>query len=139
MAPHPLAAGDGTLACYLSREACAHVLRVLLHRRQALVAHFMTLIDSPLHFKPRVRGGVRGRGSAGAGSDRAGGVEAIVCAKAIATGCAPPTINYNEPDPDCDLAYTPNTAAELGDITHAASGNLGFGGHNAALSFRKLR
>ena len=68
----------------------------------------------------------------------AGGVEAIVCAKAIATGSCPPTINYNEPDPDCDLDYTPNAAKSLGEITHAASGNLGFGGHNACVSFRKL-
>lgn len=58
--------------------------------------------------------------------------------QAIVTGVVPPTINYNDPDPECDLAYTPNEAATLGDITHAASGNLGFGGHNACLSFKKL-
>ena len=43
-----------------------------------------------------------------------------------------------EADPECDLDYTPNAAKTLGDITHAASGNLGFGGHNACVSFRKL-
>jgi len=67
----------------------------------------------------------------------AGGIEAAVCVKMLATGDVPPTINYNEPDPDCDLDYVPNTAAHVEAPTAAISDNLGFGGHNAALVFKR--
>ena len=66
----------------------------------------------------------------------AGAVEAIVCVKALTDGIAPPTINYKEPDPDCDLNYTPNKAKE-GNYEVALSSSLGFGGHNACLAFKR--
>ena len=67
----------------------------------------------------------------------AGGVEAAVCALAIKHGVIPPTINYETPDPECDLDYVPNTAREK-KISLALSNSLGFGGHNATLAFRPL-
>lgn len=67
----------------------------------------------------------------------AGAVEAAVCAKTIATGIIPPTINYHNPDPECDLDYTPNNHA-LADIKFAISENMGFGGQNAAIMFKKF-
>ena len=66
----------------------------------------------------------------------AGAIEAAACCKAIQTGVAPPTINYEEPDPDCDLDYVPNQARPHA-IDVAMSNNSGFGGHNASLIFRK--
>jgi 3-oxoacyl-[acyl-carrier-protein] synthase II len=66
----------------------------------------------------------------------AGAVEAIACLIALKTGEIPPTIGYKEPDPDCDLNYTPNKKAKA-DVDLAVSTSLGFGGHNAALVFRK--
>ena len=67
----------------------------------------------------------------------AGGVEAAVCCLAIHHGVIPPTINYENPDPDCDLDYTPNVA-KTRKVDVAVSNNLGFGGHNASLVFRRL-
>jgi len=67
----------------------------------------------------------------------AGGVEAIVCAMAIKKGILPPTINYENPDPNCDLDYVPNTAREA-TVRAALSNSLGFGGHNATLCFKKI-
>ena len=67
----------------------------------------------------------------------AGAIEAAVCAKTIETGIVPPTINYEHPDPDCDLDYVPNVARES-DVKVAISTNLGFGGHNGALLFKKM-
>ncbi|MBM4152327.1 MAG: beta-ketoacyl-ACP synthase II [Kiritimatiellaceae bacterium] len=66
----------------------------------------------------------------------AGGVEAIACVMAIKEGIIPPTINYETPDPDCDLDYVPNVARKM-DVRVALSNSLGFGGHNATLCFRK--
>ncbi len=66
----------------------------------------------------------------------AGAVEAIACVVALQTGEIPPTIGYKEPDPDCDLNYTPNKKVKA-DIDLAISTSLGFGGHNAALVIRK--
>lgn len=63
----------------------------------------------------------------------AGSVELIVCILAINNGVVPPTINYEVPDPDCDLNYTPNQAVERKIFT-AVSNTFGFGGHNAVLS-----
>lgn len=65
----------------------------------------------------------------------AGAVEAIACAFALQNGVIPPTINYENPDPDCDLDYVPNTAREV-KIKTALSNSLGFGGHNATLCFK---
>ncbi len=67
----------------------------------------------------------------------AGAVEAIVCIKALQEGILPPTINYETPDPDCDLDYVPNTARRL-SIQTAMSNSFGFGGHNACLILRKM-
>jgi 3-oxoacyl-[acyl-carrier-protein] synthase II len=66
----------------------------------------------------------------------AGSIEAIISVKAIETGIVPPTINYETPDPDCDLDYTPNVKREA-KIDTVLTDNLGFGGHNAALVFRR--
>ncbi|MCX7024305.1 MAG: beta-ketoacyl-ACP synthase II [Spirochaetes bacterium] len=66
----------------------------------------------------------------------AGAVEAIVCAMAIIDGFYPPTINLANPDPACDLDYVPNVGIH-GKIDAAASGSLGFGGHNGVLVVRR--
>jgi len=65
----------------------------------------------------------------------AGAVEAAFCALAIHEGFVPPTINYETPDPECDLDYTPNEGVSM-PIRAALSTSLGFGGHNGALTFR---
>jgi 3-oxoacyl-[acyl-carrier-protein] synthase II len=67
-----------------------------------------------------------------------GGIEAIACVLAIQRGFYPPTINLDHPDPECDLDYVPNTA-QYGEITAAASGSLGFGGHNGVAVFKKYK
>ena len=67
----------------------------------------------------------------------AGAVEAIITIKALQSGILPPTINYNTPDPDCDLNYIPNKAIEK-NINYALSNAFGFGGHNASLLFKKF-
>ena len=65
----------------------------------------------------------------------AGALEAAVCAMAIDEKFVPPTINYENPDPECDLNYTPNTGVQR-DIRVAVSTSLGFGGHNGVLVFK---
>jgi len=66
----------------------------------------------------------------------AGSIEAVISVKAIETGIVPPTINYETPDPECDLDYTPNVKREA-KIDTVLTDNLGFGGHNATLVFRR--
>lgn len=66
-----------------------------------------------------------------------GGIELILCIKAIQNSVVPPTINLETPDPDCDLDYTPNEAKER-DITYAMSNSFGFGGHNASIIVKKF-
>ena len=66
----------------------------------------------------------------------AGAAEAVVCVKALQEGIIPPTIGLEEPDPECDLNYTPLKAQEE-DIELALSTSLGFGGHNACIAFKK--
>ncbi|MFN7134063.1 MAG: beta-ketoacyl-ACP synthase II, partial [Myxococcales bacterium] len=66
----------------------------------------------------------------------AGGVEAVISAMAIARGVLPPTINYNTPDPDCDLDYVPNQAREV-RVDAVMSNSFGFGGTNAVLVFKR--
>ncbi|MEL6109592.1 MAG: beta-ketoacyl-ACP synthase II [Planctomycetota bacterium] len=61
-----------------------------------------------------------------------GGIEAIICCKSIETSIIAPTINLDDPDPECDLDYTPNTAGQR-DIQVAMSNSFGFGGHNACI------
>jgi 3-oxoacyl-[acyl-carrier-protein] synthase II len=65
-----------------------------------------------------------------------GGLEAIACILAMRDGFFPPTINLDNPDPECDLDYVPNKA-QYGEINAAASGSLGFGGHNGVVVFKK--
>ena len=68
----------------------------------------------------------------------AGGIEAIATTFAIHHGMLPPTINYEKPDPDCDLDYVPNHARKQ-EVEVALSNAFGFGGTNATLAFRKFR
>ncbi|TET41148.1 MAG: hypothetical protein E3J66_05765 [Dehalococcoidia bacterium] len=68
----------------------------------------------------------------------AGAVEAIFTVLTIRDGIIPPTINYDTPDPECDLDYVPNVARK-GEVNTAISNSFGFGGFNATLLFRKLR
>jgi len=67
-----------------------------------------------------------------------GGLEAIVCVLAIKEGIIPPTINYEQPDPDCDLDIVPNNARKA-EVDVALSNSFGFGGHNATLVFKKYQ
>lgn len=66
----------------------------------------------------------------------AGAFEAFVCVKAIQTETVPPTINYETPDPECDLDYVPNEARRM-PINVTMSNSMGLGGHNACLIFRR--
>ncbi|MFC4386846.1 beta-ketoacyl-ACP synthase II [Gracilibacillus marinus] len=68
----------------------------------------------------------------------AGAIEAIACVKAIQESIAPPTINYETPDENCDLNYVPNEAKEK-EINVTLSNSLGFGGHNVSLIFKKFQ
>jgi 3-oxoacyl-[acyl-carrier-protein] synthase II len=68
----------------------------------------------------------------------AGGVEAVVTVLALRHGLLPPTINYETPDPECDLDYVPN-AARKAEVEVAISNGFGFGGTNATLAFRRWR
>ena len=65
----------------------------------------------------------------------AGGVEAVICALACQNGLIPPTINYSDPDPDCDLDYAVNGVVER-DVSVALSNSFGFGGHNVCLAIQ---
>lgn len=67
----------------------------------------------------------------------AGAIEAVICAMAIERGAFPPTTNYGETDPECDLDYVPNIARKQ-DVNVAMSNSLGFGGHNATIVLKKL-
>jgi len=67
----------------------------------------------------------------------AGGVEAVLCVLSIHNGLIPPTINLDNPDPECDLDYVPHKARKV-DVTYAMSNSFGFGGTNACLLFKKF-
>jgi 3-oxoacyl-[acyl-carrier-protein] synthase II len=67
----------------------------------------------------------------------AGGLETAICALAVAEQVMPPTINYETPDPECDLDYVPNQARP-GPIRYALSNSFGFGGTNGALILKRL-
>ena len=67
----------------------------------------------------------------------AAGIEAIVCCNSITTGKLHPTINYENPDPACDLDYIPNKAIEK-EVKYALSNSLGFGGHNGVVIFKNF-
>lgn len=68
----------------------------------------------------------------------AGGVEAVAVVKMLETGKIHPTVNQEEPDPECDLDFVPNKAIEL-DVEYAISNSFGFGGHNSSILFKKWR
>lgn len=67
----------------------------------------------------------------------AGAIEAAICALVITRGVVPPTINYENPDPECDLDCVPNQARTV-PVTGAISNSMGFGGHNGTLAFRAM-
>ena len=77
------------------------------------------------------------KGATGHCLGAAGAVEAIFCTLAVDRGMLPPTINYEEPDPACDLDYIPNEAREA-DVRTAVSNSFGFGGHNATIVIRRF-
>jgi 3-oxoacyl-(acyl-carrier-protein) synthase len=62
----------------------------------------------------------------------AGGLEAVICVKTLQDGILPPTINYENPDPECDLDYVPNVARPA-KVQNVMSNSFGFGGHNASV------
>jgi 3-oxoacyl-[acyl-carrier-protein] synthase II len=68
----------------------------------------------------------------------AGALEFVVSSLVVRDGVIPPTINYTNADPECDLNYTPNAAAQR-DVEFALSNSFGFGGHNVALAVKKFR
>jgi 3-oxoacyl-[acyl-carrier-protein] synthase II len=68
----------------------------------------------------------------------AGALETLICAKVITEGIIPPTINLNDPDPECDLDYTPHTARKA-DVRVTLSNSFGFGGHNACIMLRRYQ
>lgn len=68
----------------------------------------------------------------------AGAIELIVSVMALRNGIVPPTIGLDEPDPECDLNYTPNKAVET-ELDIAISNSLGFGGHNGCVAIRKVK
>ena len=76
------------------------------------------------------------KGATGHCFGAAGAVEAVFTTLAVVDRKAPPTINYTEPDPDCDLDYVPNEARDLPDLRVAVSNSFGFGGHNASIVVR---
>jgi len=67
----------------------------------------------------------------------AGGIETMACALVIQNGIIPPTINYEFPDPDCDLNYVPNKAINR-EVNVAMSNSFGFGGHNATIVLKRF-
>lgn len=77
------------------------------------------------------------KGSIGHMLGAAGAAEAVATVLALREGIVPPTINLDEPDPECDLDYTPNKPVRA-ELTIALSDSLGFGGHNSCVAFRKF-
>jgi 3-oxoacyl-[acyl-carrier-protein] synthase II len=77
------------------------------------------------------------KGATGHCLGASGAIEALICAFAVQRDVVPPTINYEYPDPECDLDYIPNESRER-KTDVALSNNFGFGGHNACLVFKKF-
>jgi 3-oxoacyl-[acyl-carrier-protein] synthase II len=77
------------------------------------------------------------KGATGHMLGAAGAVEMAICAKSIQTNVVPPTINYDYPDPECDLDYVPNTAREM-QVNAVINNSFGFGGHNATIVAKKF-
>lgn len=76
------------------------------------------------------------KGALGHSLGASGGIEAVILCKTIETGTIAPTINLDNPDPECDLDYTPNVAKQA-EVKLAMSNSFGFGGHNACVVFAK--
>ena len=114
-----------------------------LHKKgleaQREVAHARQAVAVSLGAQPReiifTSGGTEANNLAVLGG--AAAVEAIACVMAIRDGVVPPTIGYQEADPDCDLDITPNRAVEM-PVNVAISNSLGFGGHNACILIKKV-
>ena len=68
----------------------------------------------------------------------AGGIESMFCIKAIHEGIIPPTINLDNPDPKCDLNYTPNQSMKR-EVNYALNNSFGFGGTNSSILFKKYK
>ena len=66
-----------------------------------------------------------------------GTAEAAFCIKAMLEGVVPPTINYEFPDPECDLDYVPNAARVTGPMDVSVNNSFGFGGHNVSMVLRR--
>jgi 3-oxoacyl-[acyl-carrier-protein] synthase II len=79
------------------------------------------------------------KGATGHCFGAAGAVEAVFTTLAVVDRKAPPTINYEDPDPACDLDYVPNEARDLPDLDVAVSNSFGFGGHNASIVIRRFQ
>jgi 3-oxoacyl-[acyl-carrier-protein] synthase II len=79
------------------------------------------------------------KGATGHCFGAAGAVEAVFTTLAIVDKKAPPTINYEDPDPSCDLDYVPNVARDVPDLEVAVSNSFGFGGHNASIVVRSFQ
>jgi 3-oxoacyl-[acyl-carrier-protein] synthase II len=77
------------------------------------------------------------KGATGHMLGAAGAVETVICAKALQMDTIPPTINYQVPDPECDLDYVPNTARSM-KVTAIVNNSFGFGGHNATIVAKKF-
>ena len=77
------------------------------------------------------------KGATGHPLGAAGGIEGVILAKSIEEGIIPPTANYENPDPECDLNCTPNVAVQR-EIKVGMSSSLGFGGHNAVIAMKKF-
>jgi 3-oxoacyl-[acyl-carrier-protein] synthase II len=77
------------------------------------------------------------KGATGHMLGAAGAVEMAICAKTIQTNIVPPTINYEKPDPECDLDYVPNKAREM-TVSAVVNNSFGFGGHNATMVAKKF-
>lgn len=67
-----------------------------------------------------------------------GAIESVACLKAIETGIVPPTINYETPDPECDLDYVPNQSRRVAKVDAVLKNSFGFGGQNACLVFKRF-
>jgi 3-oxoacyl-[acyl-carrier-protein] synthase II len=67
----------------------------------------------------------------------AGGIESVITVLTLTKGILPPTINYDTPDPECDLDYVPNTARRA-EVRVALTNSFGFGGTNASLIFKRF-
>jgi len=77
------------------------------------------------------------KGALGHSLGASGGIELVIAALALTKGHLPPTINYDEPDPECDLDYIPNVARRA-EVRYAMSNSFGFGGHNTSLLIGKI-